>query len=142
MTDLLVGLAKKDALPFIEGKPKACFCEWSHKQSCLMGRSPFESSIKKKTQYLMDVNKSMRKRLFPFMFYCFILSSGSSLSKCGMFVEAVGRTFPKEKYRDSLIFVHSAKCCLDGLWTISLVWHFYNGNNNNSLFPEGFLLYN
>lgn len=35
------------------------------------GRRPLESSIKKDSGFLMDVNNSMRKRFFPVMFYCF-----------------------------------------------------------------------
>lgn len=79
------------------------------------GRRPLESSIKKDSGFLMDVNNSMRKRFFPVMFYCFILSSGSSLSKCDVFAWAVERPFPKEKCHDSLVFVRSVKCCLDCL---------------------------
>lgn len=88
---------------------------WMKSQAILFDGSQFKSSIKKDSSFLMDVNNSMRKSLFVVMFYCFILSSGSSLSKRNTFAWAVERTSSKEKCHDSLVFVQSVKCCLDCL---------------------------
>lgn len=107
---------------------------WMKSQVILLDKSQFERGIKKDSSFLMDVNHSMRKNLFLVMFYCFILSSGSSLSKCKTFAWAVERTSPKEKCHDSLVFVQSVKCCLDCLCKyIFCLAFFYNGNKNNAI---------